>query len=145
MNTLEEEQRKAVVSEAISWLETPYQHEGRVKGAGVDCGMFLVEVFERCGLMEHIEIPHYPPDWHLHRGEQKYLGWVEKYCHKVENRAPLPGDLILYQWGRCISHGSIVIDYPMVIHSFLNYHMVCYSDTEQDPLKDRMRAVYSFW
>jgi cell wall-associated NlpC family hydrolase len=144
LNTLEKEQREAVVKEAISWIGTPYQHEARVKGAGVDCGMFLLEVFERCGLMEHIDIPHYPPDWHLHRGEQKYLGWVKKYCHKVD-RKPLAGDLILYQWGRCISHGSIVIDYPIVIHSFLNHRMVCYSDTTQDPLRDRMRAIYSFW
>lgn len=33
------------VAEAITWLGTPYHHQGRVKGVGVDCGTLLCEVY----------------------------------------------------------------------------------------------------
>jgi len=144
MTDLEKQQRQAVCAEAISWLQTPYHWEGRVKHGGVDCGMFLLEVFERCGLIEHTEVAHYSSSWHLHHSEQKYLGWVEKFGHEVKNRDPLPGDVVLYQYGRCISHGAIVINYPQIIHSYIQLGVV-YSDAEQNSLKKRQRAIYSFW
>jgi cell wall-associated NlpC family hydrolase len=65
--------RRAVVAEAASWLRTPYHHMGRVKGGGVDCLMLLAEVYEAAGVIPHVEIPFYPPDWHLHRGVERYL------------------------------------------------------------------------
>ena len=37
MDKLELAQRLAVVAEAESWLGTPYHHEARIKGHGVDC------------------------------------------------------------------------------------------------------------
>jgi len=145
MDDLEQQQRNAVVKEAKTWLKTPYHWQGRVKGVGVDCGLLILEVFERCGLIDHADVPHYSNEWHLHHGEEKYLRWVERYCHDVTGREPSPGDIILYQYGRCISHGAIVINYPTIIHSFLNYGGVVYGDAEQDVLKKRMKAVYSYW
>jgi len=144
MTELEKQQRQSVVEEAISWIGTPYHNEARVKYGGVDCGLFILEVFERCGLVPHIEIPHYSSSWHLHHSEEQYLGWVSKYSHEVKNRDPLPGDVILYQYGRCISHGAIVIDYPKIIHSYIRLGVV-YTDNTQGQLPKRQRAVYSFW
>jgi cell wall-associated NlpC family hydrolase len=144
MTDLEREQRKMVVDEAKSWLNTPYAHMGRVKGGGVDCGMFLLEVFERCGLIEHTNIPYYPNDWMLHRSEEKYLGWVKKFGKKVVDREPLAGDVILYKFGRCISHAAIVIDYPLLIHSWaMNNLGVMYIDAQE--MANRQAAIYSFW
>lgn len=144
MNELEKQQRQAVVDEAISWLGTPYHDNARVKNGGVDCGLFLLEVFERCGLIEHIEVPYYRRDWHLHRSEEKYLGWVEKYCCEISERKPLPGDIIVYHYGRCISHGAIVVDYPIIIHSYVNLGVI-YGDNTQGEFPKRQRALYSFW
>lgn len=46
MTPLELQQRAAVIAEAESWLSTPYHHEARIKGHGVDCAQILDE--ERC-------------------------------------------------------------------------------------------------
>ena len=55
--------REAVVTEAASWIGTPFHHAARVKGAGVDCLMLLAEVYERAGVTtEHINPPFYVPD-----------------------------------------------------------------------------------
>ena len=75
--------RAAVIAEAQSWLGTPYHHMGRVKGAGADCLTLLAEVFERAGVIPHVEVPFYPPDWNLHRDAERYLEGVTRYAREV--------------------------------------------------------------
>lgn len=114
----EREQRAAVIEEARAWLKTPYHHQGFVKGSGVDCAFLLVEVYHACGLIPKIDPRPYPPDWHFHRDEERYLKWVEKYACPVT--APQPGDVVLYKFGRCVSHGAIVVEWPTIIHAALH-------------------------
>jgi cell wall-associated NlpC family hydrolase len=66
--------RLAVIIEARGWLRTPYHHMGRVKGCGTDCLMLLAEVYERAGVVPHIDVPFYAPHWNLHRDAERYLG-----------------------------------------------------------------------
>lgn len=106
------------VAEAMTWLGTPYHHQGRIKGVGVDCGTLICEVYEKVGLIPHIIIPlDHPLDWHLHQSEEFYLKQVQKWCYEVEE--PQPGDIALYHFGKCISHGAIVVEWPMIIHANL--------------------------
>lgn len=143
MDALEQQQRAVVVAEALTWLGTPYHHMGRVKHVGTDCGMLILEVFERCGLVPHIDIPYYPMDWALHRSEEKYLGWVKQYAKEVQ-RKPLPGDIVLHQFGRCISHGAIVIEWPQIIHAYRGQGVVL-AEGDRGELAERQRGVFSFW
>lgn len=141
MNKIEE--RKKVVAEALTWQGTPYHHMGRVKGAGTDCGMLILQVFENCDLIPHIEIPFYPMDWALHRGEPKYLSWVTQYTKEV-NREPLPGDIIVHQYGRCISHGGIVVKWPQIIHAYRGIGVVL-ADADKGELAERQKGIFSYW
>jgi cell wall-associated NlpC family hydrolase len=141
--TKEETERQTVIAEAKTWLGTPYHHMGRVKNAGTDCAMILAEVFEAVGLIPHLEIEHYPLDWMNHRDEERYLGWVKKYAHEVTE--PRPGDIALFRFGRCISHGAIVVEWPMVIHSYIQEGGVCISDASKGALEKRLHSFYSFW
>jgi cell wall-associated NlpC family hydrolase len=116
---------------------------GRVKAGGVDCGMLLLEVYHEACLIPHIEPEPYPPDWALHRSEEKYLGWVQQYAHPVDT--PKPGDLALYQVGRCISHGAIVVAWPQIIHASQPEGGCCLSDGQQGWLTGRLAGFYSIW
>lgn len=81
---------KNVISEAMTWLGTPYHHQGRVKGVGVDCGTLICEVYEKVGLMDHLDPRPYPLDWHMHQLGQRYLEHIKNVCFEVG--APLqPG------------------------------------------------------
>lgn len=124
MQRLEAHQRAAIVAEARSWLGTPYHHEARVKGrdGGVDCAQLLIGVYAAVGLIPPLDIPHYPPDWHLHRDAERYLGIVLQHAREIQpafGEGPLPGDVVVWRFGRCFSHGAIVIDWPVVIHAHL--------------------------
>ena len=80
-------QRAVVTAEAATWLRTPYHHMGRVKGGGTDCLMLLAGVYEAAGVIPHIEVPFYPPDWHLHRSVERYLDGLMQYAREVKGAA----------------------------------------------------------
>ena len=117
-----ERKRASVVTEAVSWIGTPFHHAARVKGAGIDCLMLLAEVYERAGIAPHIDPPFYVPDWHLHRDAERYMEGLLEYAGPVET--PLPGDIALFRFGRTFSHGAIVTAWPRLIHAYWNIGVV---------------------
>ncbi len=132
--------RDTIVAEAQSWLGTPYHHEGMVKGAGTDCAMLLVAVYHAAGVIPPIDPRPYPPDWHLHRGEERYLGWLEDYAAPV--LAPGPGDVAVFQFGRCFSHAGIVVRWPLLIHAYVGEGVVL-ANGDQHPLAERKCRFFS--
>lgn len=135
-------QRKRIVKEALSWSRTPYHHEAEVKGGGVDCAMFLVKVYSDLGLIPYFDPRPYSPQWHLHHSEEIYLRFVEKHAKKVD--MPLPGDVVLYKFGRCISHGAIVVDWPIIIHVIVDIGCTL-DDGTQGRLRNRLYGFYSIF
>ncbi len=156
--------RAAIVSEARSWIGTPYLHQGRAKGAGVDCAMLLLEVYERAGLLPHLElaeivtdpekqIAKYPPDWMLHRDDERYLRIVERFaCRLPVGAMPSDGDIALYRWGRTVSHGGIVDRWPRIIHAYSRSNRVEYGEGDRGEIggpgpdgKPRLAGFWSLW
>jgi cell wall-associated NlpC family hydrolase len=133
--------RAAVVAAARTWLGTPYHHMGRVKGAGVDCLMLLAEVYAAAGIVPHISIPFYPPDWNLHRDAERYLEGVIHYAHEVAG-PPEPGDVALFKFGRCFAHGAIVVAWPALIHAFVRVGVV-EADATRGALEGRPVRFFS--
>ena len=99
--------RAAVVAAARAWIGTPYHHMADVKGVGVRlrdaAGARLLSISAWSSRSIRAPIPR---DWHLHRGEERYLGFLLARAREVA--APLPGDVVLFRYGRCFSHGGIV-------------------------------------
>ncbi len=145
MTPAERHERHAVVAEARSWIGTPYHHEAHVKGAGVDCAQFIYRVFRNCGLIPEVEIPHYPPDWQLHRGAERFLSLVLPHAHAVAS--PLPGDVVIYRYGRCFAHGGIVVlpGWPTVVHAYKDAGRVLQSEGDGGELGARERRFFSHW
>lgn len=112
----EAEGRSRIVAEARSWLGTPYQAKARVKGAGVDCLMIIIAVYQAVGLMPpDMVIPYYNPQSNLHSPVETYLDGLLEYSREVDE--PKPGDVVMWQMGRCFFHAGIVIEWPTVIHA----------------------------
>jgi NlpC/P60 family putative phage cell wall peptidase len=159
MSDEEQRQRAAVVAEARTWIATPYHHEARLKGIGVDCAQLLAGVFSSVGLIAPPRVPHYPPDWHLHRDAERYLGVILAHAREFDSSTssvPQPGDVVLWRFGRCFSHGAIVSAWPKVIHSYIGKG--CQEDdittapwlgfigeNGEDKGKPRPRRFFSYW
>jgi cell wall-associated NlpC family hydrolase len=125
------EQREQVVRAARAWIGTPYHPHARVKGAGADCAMFPIAVYQECGLLPLDYLPpSYSPQWHLHRSEEIYLREIQRFAVEMPG-PPQPGDFVVYQFGRAFSHGALVVDWPLIIHSYVN-HGVVLSDGVND-------------
>ena len=156
MTESERAQRACVVTEARSWIGTPYHNCADIKGAGVDCGMLLVRVFVDTGLCPPFDPRPYPIDWHLHRNEERYLAFV--FDRGREIAAPLPGDVMVLRYGRCYSHGGIVTKAasaagseqgPLaIVHAFHPARMVVEEDVARNSVLNdvaRKPRFFSFW
>ncbi len=98
--------REKIIREARSWIGTPFHHGADIKGAGVDCAMLLVRVYVDLGLVPPFDPRPYTHDWHLHRGEERYLNGLLARASEVAR--PQPGDVAAFRVGRCYSHAGIV-------------------------------------
>ena len=120
MDNTEKKERENVIRIAKEWLKTPYHSEARIKGAGCDCGTFIAGVFEEAGLIEHVQIAHYPVDIACNCAVPKYLNKILEYTTKVEDE-PIMGDIIFYKFNgsKVPHHASIFMDEEYIIHSYV--------------------------
>lgn len=129
----EAEERTAVIDEAMTWLQTPFHHRQAVKGAGVDCALFLYSVYRKVGLIPEIEIEQYSAQWHLHHDEERYMNWILQFADRVENAPFKAGDGALFRFGRAASHGVIIVEWPIIIHAFARAGMVTLDNALDNP------------
>jgi cell wall-associated NlpC family hydrolase len=142
----ESEGRAAVVAEARSWIKTPWHHMAAAKGAGVDCAMLLARVYIGVGLVPEFDPRPYPPDWYLHRSEERFMGILLAHSRQVEK--PEVGDVMLLRVGRCFSHGAIVTKTEplIIVHSFQPVGSVVEEEAARNKLLHLDAALYaSFW
>lgn len=132
-------QRLAVVTEARAWIGTAYHHMGRVQArrdaagrvtdrGGVDCAMFIAEVYERAGVCPRIAVEHYPRDWHLHRRDERFLSYILPRAREVT--APGVADVVTYHIGLGFAHAAIILTpgWPAIIHSDMDARCVVLGD-----------------
>jgi cell wall-associated NlpC family hydrolase len=141
-------ERAAVVQSARYWIGTPYHHMADLMDVGVDCAMILVRVFCDLGLVEPFDPRPYSRDWMLHRDDERYLGLLLARASEVVE--PQEGDVILFRFGRCFSHGGIVTKTkPLtIVHAFAPARVVLEEDVGRNAeLAERLRHVKfaSFW
>lgn len=147
----ESETRARIVAEAMTWVGTPYISNGLVKGrrGGTDCAMLLLGVYGNVGLLPKEFDPRpYPPQWHVHRSEEKYLAAVTQFVKEIPG-PPKPGDLAMFKIGLAFAHGAIVTNWPNVIHAMGNDQVVM-QDVSKNIIGKRALAIvpqrfFSFW
>lgn len=153
----EQIERQRVVVEARRWIATPYRHRAHILGAGIDCAWLLLEAFAGAGLIERFDPGVYNCDWHLHRGEERYLETIRRYATLLNqgDETPIqsrketfyaePGDILMWRVGRTFSHSAIVTEWPFIIHAYLPSSIVEEVDVLNTPMAERPVQVYSYW
>ena len=149
----EQEFRKRIVDEAVSWKGTPYVLGQRVKGAGTDCACFILAVMQRCGLIPPDEEAHrFSQDWWNHTGEERYKLRVVRHAVKTveavtyRTLAAKPGDILIAKaaGARVHNHGGIVLAWPRLIHS-VRPAVEIVDGTQDSMWAFQPVEVYSMW
>lgn len=83
--------RCEIVEEARSWVATPYQHMGRVKGAGVDCSQHVIAVAVALGYVPaDFNIPVHAPRPHPRIFEE-----LTRHLEQISQEEIEPGDILV--------------------------------------------------
>jgi len=99
-----------VVSQAQTWLETPWHHQGRLKGTGVDCVGIIVGVCKELGIpiQDSLDYGRFPDGYFLAKEFERQL------IRKTSD--PQTGDIMLFRISRMPQHCGICS--PMgIIHA----------------------------
>ncbi|MCM1521050.1 MAG: C40 family peptidase [Muribaculaceae bacterium] len=108
---------KSLVSEARSWLGTPYKYGGE-DHTGVDCSALVMKVYQSA---LDINVPRSSAEQH-------------DYCASVSKSALIPGDLIFFATDKekkSVSHVGIFIGEGKMIHASASKGVIV-SDINQD-------------
>lgn len=138
--------RQELIREALTWLGTPFKWEARVKGAGCDCGRFLIACHVAAGLMPEYEPPRCSVQWHLHKDAPSfdlgmYVRQIASFAPEIPG-PPLPGDIAVFWWGHAYSHSAIVIKWPTeLVHCFF-VRGVQLVDARRDPYLKRFVSLH---
>lgn len=138
--------RDAMVLEAQSWINTPYNVGQMVKGAGVDCARFLFAVGKAAGAVTaDAPLPEwYAPQMATHSAEEKLIDNLKWYgCEEIEERHLQPGDVVVFKTGRAYGHAALVIQWPEKIIHCLPPHGVHYGHANEGRLAEFSRRFFS--
>lgn len=114
-----------VVAEARAWIGTPYQHQGRARGVGVDCVGLLICVARGCGIVDaDFDIQGYArqPDGH------SFAEHCARLMTPVHAAEAVPGDVAVIAFHGHAMHLAILADYAhgglSIIHALMRARRV---------------------
>lgn len=111
--------RNSIVSEARSWIGTPYRHQASLKHVGCDC-LGLVRGVWRALLGDEPEAaPPYSRDWAEASGEEALANAARKHLVEIDPAAFQPGDVLLFRYAPRYpaKHAAIVTSPTTMVHA----------------------------
>lgn len=100
--------RADVVAAARTWIGTPYHHQARVKGVGVDCIGLVICVGRELGLADAgFDIQGYSRD----PDSVSAMAMAQQHMTRIERDAAQPGDVMVITFDRDPQHFCILGDY----------------------------------
>jgi cell wall-associated NlpC family hydrolase len=135
-------QIEALITEAKTWLKTPYHAHACIKKAGVDCAQLLIGVVIGAGIASPFEIR---KDYSVVVPQgSEYTDIILQYCDEITEQEVQSGDLALYKTSHGWMHSAIVIEWPnSVIHATEKRGVIMTSGNE-DILRGKPRRFFRF-
>jgi NlpC/P60 family putative phage cell wall peptidase len=101
-----------ILAEARRWLDTPFRHQGRCLGVGVDCIGLIVGVARGLGLeaRDRTDYPRQPDGVHLEAA-------LDTQLRRLAPGRTRPGDVLLMRIRRLPQHVGILAEHGTLIHA----------------------------
>lgn len=125
--------REQILTEARSWIGTPYCHQASRKNAGCDCLGLVRGVWREIYGQEPLSLPPYTSNWAEECGEETLLNAAIQCLVPIPNEDAKPGDIILFRMrpNAPCKHMAILSGPTTMIHAYwgravTESHMVPY-------------------
>ena len=129
------------VTEARTWLGTKFQHQGRLKGVGVDCAGVVIMTARACHVAaEDVEGYAESPDADM------FLNHVKTYMNEIQFEEIMPGDCLVFAFANEPQHIAIVTEIDpdiIILHAFSIARKVVENGLD-DTWKRRLRGCFRF-
>lgn len=131
----------AIIQQAITWFNTPYQHQGRLKGIGVDCSGLIIGIAKEFNLLNRHDEPIQDITGYSRILKPDFLeaALLEQF---EPTQHPQPGDIILFRIKRTPQHLGLLTQ-DGFIHAHAEVGKVV--ETRWDAYwRERVIAYYKF-
>ena len=112
---------QAIVDEALTWVRTPFVHQGRIKGVGVDCVNFIAEVARATGATPDVD---FERNYRRTEDGQQLLKELIHYLEPVESLEDIkPADILAFHDGfdhdtnRHLAFVTQLTPYVKIVHA----------------------------
>ncbi len=131
----------SIISQTKTWLNTPYQHQGRLKGIGVDCSGLVIGVARELWLKNKYgqpiqDISGYP---RILKPDFLAAALLEQF---EPTQHPQPGDIILFRIKRTPQHLGLLTQ-DSFMHAYAEVGRVVETRWD-DYWRERVIAYYKF-
>ena len=112
--------RERILSAAKAWIDTPYQHQASVKGAGCDCLGLIRGIWREIYGAEPMDVPAYTPDWAESLGQETLLSAAQQSLRPIAKDSAQPGDVLLFRMAPNVpcKHIAILSAPDRIIHAY---------------------------
>lgn len=104
--------REQFVTEARTWLGTPFQHQGRLKGVACDCVGLVICTARALGLTE-FEMTDYG-----RRPDGRLRPMLDMHMDAIPPAEAGAADVLLFAWNASPIHVAILTDAEHLIHAY---------------------------
>lgn len=109
-----------ILAEALTWVGTPYRHQGSTRGVGCDC-LGLVRGIWRTVYGGEPETPGpYAADWAELGGRERLIEAARRHCVEKKAGEAQPGDLLVFRWRprHAAKHLGILLAPDRFLHAY---------------------------
>lgn len=121
--------RNEFIKQTRTWLGTPYHHQARLKGVGVDCIGLLVGVANELGL----DVESVPTNYSRTPDSERLFREIATSGHLERTNDPKPGDVVFMKVYGQPTHFGLLTDVGF-IHADATFGVV------EVPLDDRWKS-----
>lgn len=105
--------RAEFISAARRYIGTPFQHQARLPGVGLDCAGVVVCALQECGYavndrQGYGRIP----------SQGIFTHAIVEHCDTIQQSDVLPGDLMMFAFRDEPQHIAVVAENNMLIHAY---------------------------
>lgn len=144
MDATADARRAAIVAEALTWVGTPYRHQGSRKGVGCDC-LGLVRGVWRVILGEEPEMPcAYARDWSESGPGDPLIAAARRHCRELPPAGMAPGDILVFRWKpqHAAKHAGILVAADRFVHAYEGHSVTVSALVPQ--WRRRIAGVFAF-